>query len=58
MTAAQLVLAALVVAFLAAGTVLLVTEHSFAGGFLVGLAVFGFLIHLGMVAADSTQRRS
>lgn len=57
MSAAQIALAVLTAALVAAGTVLLALEETFAGWVFSGFGLFGFLMILGLVAAEAQARR-
>jgi hypothetical protein len=52
MRAAQIALALLIGVLLTAGTVLLIFEEDVGAWILLGFGLFGFVIVMGMVAAD------
>lgn len=52
MNAAQAAFAALVACFIAAATVLLVLDEAVAGWVAMSVAIFGFLLLVGMIATD------
>ena len=57
MSAAQISLAILIAALIAAGTVLVIFDEMLSGWILLGVALFGVLTFLGMVANDARAAR-